>query len=114
PFSLQVPLGALVAVVGDLTDRRLLVATLGGRLDPLSGRAQVLGHPLPSEGANVRGLVALADLGGVERAETSVTVGELLNERLELTQPGLRQFATGRRARGWIDRINRALLASTG
>ncbi len=114
PISVSIPSGATVAVVGDVTDRRLLAATLGGRLDPLSGRAQVAGHPLPSESARVRGKVALADLGGVERAETSVTVGELLTERLELTQPWWRQFVTRRRANLWLERINSVLVASTG
>ncbi len=114
PFSLSVPTGSLVAVVGDVADRRLLAATLGGRLDPISGRAQVAGHPLPSESSRVRGKVALADLGGVERAETSVTVGELLVERLELTQPWWRQFVTRRRANLWLERINSVLAASTG
>ena len=114
PLSVSIPAGSLVAVVGDVADRRLLAATLGGRLDPVSGRAQVAGHPLPSKSSRVRGKVALADLGGVERAETSVTVGELLVERLELTQPWWRQFVTRRRAQMWLERINSVLAASTG
>ncbi|MEP6480653.1 MAG: MMPL family transporter [Rhodoglobus sp.] len=109
PLSLSVPRGAIVIASGDPTDRRLVAATLSGRLDPVSGRAQVAGHPLPSESAKVRSLVALADIGGATRAETSVTVGELLAERLEMTQPWYRIFATNRGTRRWLERINSVL-----
>jgi RND superfamily putative drug exporter len=94
---------------GETVDRRLVAATLAGRLDPLSGRAQVVGHPLPSEAAAARSLVALADVGGVQRTETSVTIGELLTERLEMTQPWYRLLGTGRSARRWLDRVNSVL-----
>lgn len=114
PLSVDVPRGGLVVASGDATARRLLAATLGGRLDPVSGRAQVLGHPLPSEAAAVRRLVALANVGGSERSETSVTVGELLVERLETTQPWFRFLTTRRRATGWITRINSVLAQTTG
>ena len=106
PLSLTVPSGAVVIASGDAIDRRLLAATLAGRLDPLSGQAQVAGHPLPSESATVSSIVALADIGGTERAESSVTVGELLRERLEMTQPFVRMFSTRRRADALLDRIN--------
>ena len=114
PFSVQVPAGAVVVASGDPVDRRLVAATLSGRLDPVSGRAQVSGHPLPSEAARVRSLVALADVGGAQRAETSVTIGELLTERLEMTQPWYRVFATNRSAQRWISRVNSALQEATG
>jgi RND superfamily putative drug exporter len=109
PLSLSVPRGAIVIASGDPMDRRLVAATLSGRLDPVSGRAQVAGHPLPSESARVRSLVALADVGGADRAETSVTVGELLRERLEMTQPWYRLFSTSRSSRRWLDRVNAVL-----
>ncbi|CAN5221078.1 MMPL family transporter [soil metagenome] len=109
PLTLSVPQGAIVVASGDSTDRRLLAATLSGRLDPVSGRAQVAGHPLPSEAAAVRSLVALADVGGAQRTETTVTVGELLAERLEMTQPWYRMFTTQRSARRWLDRVNSVL-----
>ncbi|MCU1420560.1 MAG: family transporter, partial [Microbacteriaceae bacterium] len=90
PLTLAVPEGALVLASGDVTDRRLLAATLGGRLDPLGGRAQVAGHPLPSESARVARLVAMADVGGLERGESTVTLRELLEERMRFTQPWYR------------------------
>jgi len=106
PLDLSVPSGAIVIASGAAADRRLVAATLGGRLDLVSGRAQVAGLPLPSEAARIRSLVALADVGGVERAETSVTVGELLRERLEMTEPWYRMWSPGRRSRAWLERIN--------
>jgi putative drug exporter of the RND superfamily len=114
PLSAAIPSGSLAIVNGDPVDRRLFAATLAGRLDPVAGKAQVLGHPLPSEASSVVSLVAIADVGGVERAETSVTVGELLRERLELKQPWYRMWFTGRRARGWLERTNDALQKVVG
>ena len=113
PLTLSVPEGALVLASGDVTDRRLLAATLGGRLDPLGGRAQVAGHPLPSESARVARLVAMADVGGLERGESSVTLRELLEERMRFTQPWYRSFTSWRRVQRWIARINASLAAVT-
>ncbi len=109
PLSISVPRGSVVMASGDPVDRRLVAATLSGRLDALSGRAQVGGHPLPSEAAEVRSIVALADVGGAQRTETNVTIGELLRERLEMTQPWYRFLTTARSARRWIDRVNSVL-----
>jgi len=114
PLSASVPAGAFVIASGDPVDRRLVAATLSGRLDPISGRAQVAGHPIPSEAARVRSIVALADVGGIQRAETTVTVGELLTERLELTQPWYRMFSTRRSVERWLSRVNSVLTEATG
>jgi RND superfamily putative drug exporter len=109
PLTFGVKRGALVLVSGASADRRLLAATLAGRLDPVAGRAQVAGHPLPSEGASVARLVALEDIGGTDRAEVRVGIAELLVERLRLTQPWYRAFAVHRRARTWLDRVDAVL-----
>ena len=109
PLSISVERGSIVMASGDPVDRRLVAATLSGRLDPVSGRGQVAGHPLPSEASEARTLVALADVGGAARTETSVTIGELLAERLEMTQPWYRFFTTARSARRWLDRVNSVL-----
>lgn len=109
PLTIAVPEGSVVIASGEAIDRRLVAATLSGRLDAVSGRAQVAGHPLPSESAAVRSIVALADVGGSQRSETTVTVGQLLRERLEMTQPWHRSLSTGRAARRWLERINTAL-----
>ncbi len=114
PISVEIPTGSLVIASGDATSRRLLAATLSGRLDPVSGRAQVMGVPIPSDSARARTLVALANVGGSERAETSVTIGQLLVERLETTQPWFRLFGNHRRADQWLQRVNTAVRRATG
>jgi RND superfamily putative drug exporter len=114
PLTLGIRPGTLVLVTGASSERRLLAATLAGRLDPVSGRAQVGGHPLPSESGTVASLVALEDIGGTDRAEVRVGIGELLMERLRMTQPWYRTFAVQRRARSWLDRVNAVLGESGG
>jgi putative drug exporter of the RND superfamily len=109
PLTLGVTPGTLVVVSGPSSDRRLLAATLAGRLDPIAGRAQVGGHPLPSESASVARLVALEDIGGTDRAEVRVGIAELLVERLRLTQPWYRSVAVHRRARTWLERVDAVL-----
>ena len=109
PFTISVREGSVVTASGDTMDRRRLAATLAGRLEPLSGQAQVGGHPLPSEAAAVRAIVALADIGGSQSSESGVTIGELLDERLELTQPWYRMFTITRQSQRWLDRMNAVL-----
>jgi putative drug exporter of the RND superfamily len=109
PLTVGIAPGSLVLVSGPSVDRRLLAATLSGRLDPVSGRAQVGGHPLPSENSSVARLVALEDIGGTDRAEVRVGIAELLVERLRLTQPWYRAFAVHRRARTWLARVDAVL-----
>jgi RND superfamily putative drug exporter len=108
PISITVAPGTLLLASGDPTDRRILGATIAGRLDPLSGRVQVAGHPLPSEASSVARVVAMADIGGLERAENSVTLGELLDERLRLTGNWYR-ITHRRGTQHWIARINTVL-----
>ena len=109
PLDFSIPSGALVLASGETTARRLVAATLGGRLDPLSGRVQVAGHPLPSESARVARLVAMADVGGLEREESRVMLGELLDERMRLSQPWHRIGSRRHRVERWIMRINAEL-----
>jgi RND superfamily putative drug exporter len=109
PLTFGVRPGTLLVVNGPTADRRMLAATLSGRLDPVSGRAQVGGHPLPSESASVAAIVALEDIGGTDRAEVRVGIAELMVERLRLTQPWYRAFSVQRRARTWIDRVDAVL-----
>jgi RND superfamily putative drug exporter len=109
PLSLRVKPGTLVVTSGTASDRKLLAATLAGRLDPVSGLVQVAGHPLPSEGSIVARLVALEDVGGSDRAEVRVGVGELLIERMRLTQPWYRIAGQQRRVHSWLARVNSVL-----
>jgi RND superfamily putative drug exporter len=112
PLSVRVAAGSLVLVSGASSDRKIVAATLAGRLDPVSGRAQVGGYPLPSDSAKVARLVALEDVGGSDRAEVRASVGELLIERLRLTQPWYHVTRSGRRARIWTEKVN-SVLGST-
>jgi RND superfamily putative drug exporter len=113
PLSLRVPAGALVLARGPLADRRLVAATLGGRLDPVSGRAQLGGHPLPSEASRVSRLVAMAEVGGFERTDNRVTLGELLAERLQLTLPWYRSWIVRRRTLRLIERLRSVVAGSS-
>ncbi|RII85222.1 MMPL family transporter, partial [Clavibacter michiganensis] len=100
--------GSLVLVEGEVADRRLLGATLGARLAPLSGRAHVVGHPLASEAGRVLTSVAMADLGRVDRVDSGVTVGDLLAERIELSEPMGRRRGARARQGEWLARIDQA------
>jgi RND superfamily putative drug exporter len=111
PLTFGAAAGSLVLVAGNPADRRVLAATLAGRLRPVSGNAQLAGHPLPSESATVSRLVALAEVAGLDRAESEITLGEILTERLRITQPWYRALFVRRRAVRWIDGANSALAA---
>jgi RND superfamily putative drug exporter len=112
PIDIAVPAGGLVLAHGDVSDRRLVAATLAGRLDPVSGRAQVVGHPVPSESGAVSRLVAIADVGMIGREDSSITLGELFAERVSLTQP--RRNRSRRSIHRHIDAINGALRSVAG
>ncbi|MET0989940.1 MAG: hypothetical protein ABWY54_04775, partial [Glaciihabitans sp.] len=109
PLSFSVATGSLVLVSGQAHDRAALAATLAGRLDPVSGRAQVAGSPLPSDANKVARLAALSDISGTERGEDTSSIGELLEERVRLTQPWYRGLSAGVRARDWLERVNSTL-----
>ncbi|MET3769459.1 RND superfamily putative drug exporter [Marisediminicola sp. UYEF4] len=107
PLSLSIPAGTLVLASGHPADRRVVAATIAGRVSPVSGRAQVAGLPLPSEMAGVSRIVAIADTGS--RTGSTVSYGRLLAERLRLTQPWYRARSIDAQTRRWIDRVNQAL-----
>ena len=114
PVSLRVDSGSIALIDsprlnGDPTARRLLAAAVGGRLEPRAGRAQVGGHPLPSDAAKVSRLVAIADLSGPGRAGVTVTLGDLLEEHLRLTSPWYLAPIARRRARIRAGRVSGAL-----
>ena len=102
-----------ITLVGDFgmatAERRLVGATLAGRLPLVSGQAHVLGRPLPSEASQVAQIVALADVDGPLLADVAVTLGELLAERIAQAGPLWRSFGTRRRAQLRIDRLNLVL-----
>ena len=111
PVDLSVPTGSLLLAIGQPADRRVLAATLAGRLRIVSGRAQVAGHPLPSEADRAARTVAMINVGGLERTVGNLTFGELLEERLRITLPWYRTWHSGRVAARWVRDVNAALVA---
>jgi len=111
PYDGRVPAGSVALVGGDAARRRMLAATVAGRLPAAAGRAQVAGRPLPSEAAQVARRVSFADVGGAAR-EGDLPLGELLAERLRLTGRWYRPFTARRRARAWVARIHDVVGAS--
>ena len=106
PVDLAVPEGSVLLVDGAALERRLLAATLAGRLGIVSGRAQVAGHPLPSERDRVARRVAMIDVGGLERAASDPTWRELVEERLRVTLPWYRAAGARRAADEWIGHVH--------
>tara|TARA_R110000868_G_scaffold411756_1_gene708965 strand:+ start:8192 stop:11152 length:2961 start_codon:yes stop_codon:yes gene_type:complete len=112
PFRLAVPLGAIALLdTGrvDAAERRLLAATIAGRIPPVSGRAHVLGHPLPSESSRAARRVALSDLDGPARADVAAELGPLLVERIRVTGSLARAMRSQQTADARIARLNAAL-----
>jgi RND superfamily putative drug exporter len=107
PFDLTIPAGSLAQLTGPTEQRRVVAATLAGRLGPVSGRLQVLGAPLPSERQGALRRVALVDVG--QHRDSSITVGELLAERLRLALPWYRAGRVSDLSAEWIGSINRAI-----
>jgi putative drug exporter of the RND superfamily len=114
PYELSVPAGSLVLVTGGATDRRVLAATLAGRLDPVDGRLQVRGAPLPSERARALRSVAVCSLDDGDSGSSGRTVGHVITERLELGLPWFRTRPRRSQVQPWLDRINRALDSGHG
>ncbi len=112
PLSFAIGVGAVVTVQADAASRRVFAATLAGRLDPVAGKLQILGSPLPSERTRALRRVGMIDVGAGQRHDLDRTVGELLTERLELSTPWYRFGARSGAHQMWIDRINSALRAT--
>lgn len=111
PYEAEIPAGSIALVGGDAARRRMLMATVAGRLPSVEGRAQLAGRPLPSEAAAVARRVSFAEFGGGVR-EADMPLGEILEERLRLTGRWYRAFTARRRAAAWIARIHDAVGAS--
>nr|WP_254069417.1 MMPL family transporter [Herbiconiux sp. VKM Ac-2851] len=111
PHSFSVPAGSLAVVTGDTATRRLVGAAIAGRIAPSVGRLQVLGHGLPSESGDVARRVTLVDLDS-RRLDSTVTVGDALNERLALGSPWFRRDKHA--ASRLVGRVNSSLAAAGG
>lgn len=104
PYDGAVPAGSIALVGGDAARRRMLAATVAGRLPAVGGRAQLAGRPLPSETTAVARRASFAEFGGTAR-DAELPLGELLTERLRLTSGWTGGFGARRRARAWVARI---------
>ncbi len=102
PLSVEVPAGGVLVVRGDAVDRRVVAATLAGRLAPVSGRVAVLGAPLPSGSGSVMRRVAIAEMA--TDAAAGGTVGELVARRLDATRPWYRLAPSNALVRTWVSR----------
>ncbi len=124
PLTFEVPQGAVLLASGPAADRRMLAATLAGRLAVAGGRAQVAGHPLPSEHDRVARRVAMIDVGGTETSSVERESGgvgwrdpswrELVAERLSVTLPWYRSWLTRRVTAEWLARVTEAVASRGG
>lgn len=106
PLSVEVPYGGVLAVRGEPVDRRVVAATLAGRLAPVDGRLAVLGVPLPSGSGTVMRGVAIAEI--TRDAATGGTVGELIARRVDATRPWYRVTPPNTLIRTWVERAAEA------
>ncbi|MBF4572721.1 MMPL family transporter [Herbiconiux sp. VKM Ac-1786] len=111
PHTFSVEAGSLTVVTGDTAARRLVGAAIAGRIAPSGGRLQVLGHGLPSENGDVARRVTLVDLDS-RRLDSTVSVGDALNERVALGSPWFRRDKHA--ASRLVGRVNSSLAAVGG
>lgn len=110
PFSLAVPRGGVLVVRGRPADRRLLGATLAGRVLPADGRLAVLGLPLPTDAGAVMRRVAIADT--VTDAAAGATAGELVASRVDATRAWYRLDSTRAAVAAALRRVAEARAAA--
>lgn len=93
PVDLEVPAGTLAVVQGPQGGgRSSLLLTLAGRMVPDEGsRLTVLGEPLPRRRTAVQRRAALAGFAGIDDLDESVTVGDVVRERLAWLSPWYRR-----------------------
>ncbi|MGX5697876.1 MMPL family transporter [Agromyces soli] len=108
PLDLEVPGGGVLVLRGDAVDRRVVAATLAGRLAPVDGRVAVLGLPLPGSTAEVMRRVAIAELSA-DAAVSGGTVGELIARRLDATRPWYRLAPSTAAADEWSQKAALAI-----
>ncbi|PPF89211.1 MMPL family transporter [Subtercola sp. Z020] len=112
-IDLSLPARTALVLVGDTTSRRLVGATLAGRLVPESGELQVLGLTVPSESGALSRRVTLVDLGSF-RPDLETAVGAAFAERLRFARPLFRRGAFRAQVHTLVDDVNRALASVPG
>ncbi|MEV7972154.1 ATP-binding cassette domain-containing protein [Cellulomonas sp. NPDC089187] len=95
PVDLDLSADALTLVQGPQgAGRSSLLLTLAGRMTPDRGSdLTVLGEPLPRRRTAVQKRVAVAGFAGIDELDDSVTVGDLVRERLRWLSPWYRRTA---------------------
>ncbi|WP_400999262.1 MMPL family transporter [Agromyces sp. GXQ0307] len=93
PISVSLPRGGALVVLGEPAERRLVAATLAGRVLPAGGRLAVLDAPIPIDAGTVMRRVAIAD--GAADAAAAGTAGELIAARSDATRAWYRLDSTG-------------------
>lgn len=93
PVDLELPAGGLTVVQGPQgAGRSSLLLTLAGRMLPDAGcDVTVLGFSLPRDRAVVQRVAAVAGFAGIDDLDESVTVGEMVRERLTWLSPWYRR-----------------------
>lgn len=108
PLDVEVPTGGVLLLRADAVDRRVVAATIAGRLSPVGGRLAVLGRPLPGSTGEVLRRVAIAELSA-DAAVAGGTVGELIARRLDATRPWYRLTPSSTAADEWAARAALAI-----
>ncbi|UFS58968.1 MMPL family transporter [Subtercola endophyticus] len=106
--DLSVPFGGLLVVGGDTSSRRLLGATLAGRLLPEHGELQILSLCVPSESGAISRRVSLVDVSSA-RPDLDTTVGAALRERISLSKHWLNPWVSKAEVERRVASITRAL-----
>ncbi|MCD2442558.1 MMPL family transporter [Agromyces sp. SYSU K20354] len=107
PLTVEVPAGGVLVVRGEPVDRRVVAATLAGRLPLVDGRLAVQGSPLPTGAGEVMRVVAIAE--GATDVPTGGTVGELIAARLDATRPWYRLRPSSALVDEWATRAADAI-----
>lgn len=102
PLTVEVPKGGVLVVRGEPVGRRVVAATLAGRLALVDGRLAVQGSPLPTGAREVMRVVALAE--GSSDVPIGGTVGELIAARLDATRPWYRLRPSSALIAEWVTR----------
>ncbi|MDR5699062.1 MMPL family transporter [Agromyces aerolatus] len=104
PIDLDAPAGGVLLLAGEPVDRRIVAATLAGRLAPVEGRVAVLGEPLPTGASAVLRRVAIAEID----ADATRSVGDVIASRLDATRPWYRLTPPTAAVDGWLERLAEA------
>lgn len=111
PITCDVAVGGILTVRGDLTARRLVAATLAGRIDPAEGRAQILGRTVPGDGGSLVSKVALCNLDALSDRSRELTLGQLIGRHGAYGRTTARAEISAAEVRIVIDELNAALKA---